>query len=306
MTTEQQKKHSVIIIDYDIGNFETFNTILDEEYYVFVAPVGSDAVDVVRSTKPDVILLNISLHNIDGFDILKKLKGNGETQNIPVVALSNNTDSEIDEERCFLLGVSDYIKSPFKPAVVRARMRTHMQIIQQKYALEHVGMIDWLTNIPNRRCFDGQLYIEWKRARRDKKPLSFLMMDVDLFKSYNDRYGHPQGDTLLKSVAKVFKKAVRRPADLCARLGGEEFGILLPETSLEPAVSIAEEVRKKVKALQVPTANRTEITSVTISIGVSTMIPDGSNKVEELMAEADRNLYVAKNAGRDQVYAGKR
>jgi diguanylate cyclase (GGDEF)-like protein len=171
--------------------------------------------------------------------------------------------------------------------------------------IERLGLIDPLTNIPNRRCFDDRLDIEWRRAIREKKPISFLMMDVDKFKNYNDTYGHPQGDTLLRTIAKIFTSATRRPMDLAARIGGEEFGVLLPDTILEGALEVAEEIRSHVEATRIPTANGSTITTVTISIGVATHIPGEESTIEAFIAQADTNLYTAKETGRNRVCSGE-
>jgi diguanylate cyclase (GGDEF)-like protein len=145
--------------------------------------------------------------------------------------------------------------------------------------------------------------MEWRRAIREKQPISFFMLDIDKFKNYNDTYGHLQGDALLKAVAKIFTVNARRPADLSARLGGEEFGILLPCTGPEAALLIAENIRADVEALKVPTADGSEITGTTVSIGVVTTTPAGKDMVKDFISRADENLYAAKETGRNKVYA---
>jgi diguanylate cyclase (GGDEF)-like protein len=210
-------------------------------------------------------------------------------------------DSENNEEKGFILGAVDYIKKPFKSTIVKIRVNTHIKIMQQMRAIEKLGFTDPLTDIANRRCFDERINMEWRRAIREKKPISFLMMDIDQFKNYNDTYGHPQGDELLKMVAKIFTIKTKRPADLPARLGGEEFGILLPDTDYEAAFLIAESVRADVASLRLPTADAREMTTITISIGVATALPVKNDMAKDFISQADENLYAAKATGRNRV-----
>jgi diguanylate cyclase (GGDEF)-like protein len=163
------------------------------------------------------------------------------------------------------------------------------------------GLTDPLTGLANRRNFDQCLKDEWKRAIRDRLPLSFLMMDLDLFKRYNDTYGHPQGDQLLKVVADVIARAAKRPADLAVRMGGEEFALLLPNTKLSGALEIAERIRREVEETCISLANGKGTTSITISIGAACMIPDMQKVAEELVSSADELLYEAKHQGRNRV-----
>jgi diguanylate cyclase (GGDEF)-like protein len=239
---------------------------------------------------------------MDGFETLRRLKDNPDTRMIPVIIISC-LNSEADEERGLCLGAVDYIFKPLKSAIVRARVRTHLQIVSQIRTIERMGLMDALTDIPNRRCFDGRLLIEWRRAQRDQKSISFLMMDLDKFKDYNDTWGHLQGDALLKAVTAAFTAAARRSGDLAARIGGEEFGLLLPDTTIESATMLAEEIRSKVEDLRVPTADGKTQTRITISIGVTSTIPGKDMSFESFLLAGDNNLYKAKNAGRNRVWA---
>ncbi|MDR1031286.1 MAG: GGDEF domain-containing protein [Treponema sp.] len=163
------------------------------------------------------------------------------------------------------------------------------------------GLIDPLTGLANRRNFDTCLQDEWKRAIRDRQPISFLMMDLDKFKDYNDTYGHPQGDQLLKAVASIFAASAKRPADLAVRMGGEEFALLLPNTELTGALYIAERIRLEVEKTEVPLINGNGLSSITISIGIACTIPTIQDTVENLVSCADQYLYEAKLQGRNRV-----
>ncbi|MDR3343487.1 MAG: diguanylate cyclase [Treponema sp.] len=297
---ENNGKDSILIIDDEKANLMVLNRILSPDYTIFIAKSGREGLSRAITDNPDLILLDIIMPGMDGFAVLTTLKAQEETKHIPVIIITG-LDNPDDEERGFLLGAVDYITKPFKNAIVKARVKTHIQIVNQIRTIEWLGMVDGLTNIPNRRRFDDRIAIEWRRAMREQQPLSFMMMDVDKFKIYNDTYGHPQGDTLLKTIAKIFDATAMRPTDLAARLGGEEFGILLPQTELDAALRLAEKIRSDVEALRIPTADGKTITTTTLSIGLVSQIPTKSITLEEFIAQADRNLYTAKKKGRNQV-----
>ncbi|MFP3042563.1 diguanylate cyclase [Treponema primitia] len=297
---EPTQEFRILVIDDEKSNLMVLNRILSPEYTVFTAKTGKEGLERAVADQPDLILLDIVMPDLNGFDVLTTFKKTPETMKIPVIIITG-LSGETDEERGFLLGAVDYITKPFKNPIVLARVRTHIQIVHQIRTIEQLGLIDGLTNVPNRRCFDDRMALEWRRAAREKNPVSFLMMDVDKFKTYNDTYGHPQGDVLLKSIAKIFSAAAMRTTDLVARLGGEEFGILLPDTDLAAALIIAEKIRSGVEAVRIPTADGKTITTVTISIGAVSAVPDDKATVQEFLSAADKRLYTAKNTGRNRI-----
>jgi diguanylate cyclase (GGDEF)-like protein len=300
---ETKDKCSILLIDDEKTNLLILYKILSPNYTIYTAKSGSEGLRRAASERPDLILLDIIMPDMTGFDVLKALKSDPDLMGIPVIIITGlNNDS--DEEKGLLLGAVDYISKPFKNAIVIARVRTHIQIVQHIRMIERLSRADPLTGIPNRRCFNERIAVEWKRAARDKTPVSFMMMDVDKFKTYNDTYGHPQGDALLLAISKIFISAARRPLDVAARLGGEEFGILLPDTPAEAAYAIAEEVRLQVEAVRIPLADGSAVTTTTISIGVATRIPADQSEIAEFIAQADANLYTAKKTGRNRVCAG--
>lgn len=181
------------------------------------------------------------------------------------------------------------------------RKKAEEKLRQANMKLERLASIDGLTQVANRRQFDEVLEQEWLRLRREKLPLSLIMIDIDCFKIYNDTYGHQQGDNCLQSVAKSISQQTRRPADLVARYGGEEFVVILPNTDSKGAVYLAEQMRKQVQLLKLPHKNSPVMPVVTISLGVSTVVPLADHSPEELLACADHGLYQAKEAGRNQV-----
>jgi diguanylate cyclase (GGDEF)-like protein len=296
-------KNKVLVIDDEKSNLLVLHTILSPVYTVFTAKSGEEGLLRVEDDKPDLILLDIIMPGLDGFEVLRRLKNSPDTRHIPVIIITG-LDNEVNEEKGFLLGAVDYITKPFKNSIVMARVKTHIQIVTQMRMIERLGMVDPLTDIPNRRCFDDHIAVEWRRAVRNRHLISFMMIDLDNFKRYNDTYGHPQGDTLLRTVAKVFSAAVRRPGDMAARLGGEEFGVLLPGTGPEGVLEIAEETRARVEAAKIPTADGRTLTTATISIGTASVIPAYGSSWEDFIARADRLLYAAKNSGRNRVCSG--
>jgi diguanylate cyclase (GGDEF)-like protein len=297
---ETRDKYRILVIDDETANLMVLHTILSPEYAVFTAKSGEEGLSRIAAEKPDLVLLDIIMPGIDGFEVLRILKRSPDTRGIPVIIITG-LNSEEDEERGFMEGAVDYITKPFKNAIVIARVKTHVQLLRQMRMIERLGLVDPLTDIPNRRCFDDRIALEWRRAIREKHPISFMMMDVDKFKTYNDTYGHPQGDGLLKSLARIFSAAARRPSDIAARLGGEEFGVLLPDTELTGALEVAEEIRSRVEALRVFTANGKIETRTTISIGVISAVPEAGSSVADFIARADTLLYAAKEGGRNRV-----
>jgi diguanylate cyclase (GGDEF)-like protein len=297
-------KYTVLIVEDEETNHLILNQILASEYGIFSAKSGEEGLKLAGDFKPDLIILDIVLPDIYGYDVLVKLKENPDTRNIPVIIITG-LDNERDEERGLILGAVDYIIKPFKHQIVKARIHTHMAIVRQMRAIEKLGLTDPLTGIANRRSFDDRLEMEWRRAIREKKPISFLMMDLDKFKKYNDTYGHSQGDTLLKEAAKIFTVTAKRPADLPVRLGGEEFGILLPDTKLESAIKIAESIRINMEALKIPTLDGETMTKATISIGVVAALPKENDSSKTFLTTADEHLYLAKASGRNRVCCEK-
>lgn len=296
----EDERFKILLVDDEVANLEVLNQILREEYQISVATSGTAGLKRAMSQKPDLILLDVIMPGMTGFEVLKELKNNDETRDIPVIFITGLTN-EHEEEMGFLLGAVDYIFKPFRSSGVRMRVKTHLQIVKQIRTIEMLGMVDALTEIPNRRNFDLRMSQEWNRALRDRSSLSLLMLDVDHFKKYNDTYGHPQGDKVLQMLAKVMTRSINRPADFAARLGGEEFAVILPGSDLEGALVVAEKIRANVEATELSLGAPGETTSVTTSIGAAWTVPSRDGRIDELVAKADAALYEAKNSGRNRV-----
>jgi diguanylate cyclase (GGDEF)-like protein len=292
-------KNSLLIVDDEKMNLKVLSHILDGDYIIYTATNGTSAIARAMEYRPDLILLDILMPEMDGYETLSILKKDEITQNIPVIFITGLNSIE-DEEKGLSLGTVDYISKPFGAKIVQLRVRNQIKIVNQFRTIQHLSMVDQLTNIPNRRSFDERLRSEWNRAIRERMPLSFLMIDVDKFKNYNDTYGHQQGDVVLKTVANVFKQAVKRPGDFTARWGGEDFVVVLPNTVLAGAMDLAEKIRADVEGVLIPCADGST-NRVTISIGVNSLIPVQGSSMDALISNADKALYEAKDQGRNRV-----
>ncbi|NLC24464.1 MAG: diguanylate cyclase [Oxalobacter sp.] len=299
---ENHQQFTLLVVDDEKTNLMVLHKILYPEYNIITATSGEEALSRAIEHLPDLILLDIILPDINGFDVLLQLKQLSETRNIPVIIVSG-LNSEGAEEKGFFFGAVDYITKPFKNTIVKARVRTHLQTVQNIRTIEKLGMIDTLTNIANRRSFNERIEMEWRRAIRKQVPISLLMLDVDRFKIYNDTYGHPQGDMLLRTITQVFIDTLNRPGDMPARLGGEEFAIILPDTTMDAALSVAEKIRSAVeKARIIAAVPEADIeTSTSISIGVISTVPGNEESLASFIVRADEYLYAAKNSGRNRV-----
>jgi diguanylate cyclase (GGDEF)-like protein len=299
LTMEKEQKNSILIIDDELSNLKLLTHILESDYTIYIAKNGANGIEKAKELMPDLILLDIVMPEIDGYEVLVALKSCEETKQIPVVFISELASDE-DEEKGLSLDAADYISKPFSPKIAKLRVRNQIQIINQMRTIDSLSKIDQLTGIPNRRSFDERINAEWNRAIRDYVPISILMIDVDKFKIYNDTYGHQQGDIVLQVVAKVFTQSLMRSTDFVARWGGEEFTVLLPGTTLSGALSIAEHIRENVENALIPFEGVSN-TKVTVSIGVNSLMPRQNIPIDLFIAAADEALYTAKKTGRNKV-----
>lgn len=296
----ESARATVLLVDDVPANLSLLSSILREDYRIQLATNGAKALELVATSAPDLILLDVMMPEMDGHEVCRRLKSNPDTRDIPVIFVTAQNQVE-DEELGLTLGAMDYIHKPISPPIIKARVRNHIVLKLQTDALKRLTLIDGLTKVPNRRHFDDSLDNEMQRALRTQHPLSLLMIDVDYFKPFNDHYGHGVGDTCLIRIAQAMQSQVSRPMDLLARYGGEEFVVLLPGTGLEGASTVAESLRRTVAALQIPHALSAVATHVTVSIGVASLAQSGPKSTSDLLRLADQALYRAKQAGRNQV-----
>ncbi|MBB1505327.1 MAG: diguanylate cyclase (GGDEF)-like protein [Pseudoalteromonas rhizosphaerae] len=296
------KKAKILIVDDDPLNRLVLEKTLANDHEIFLVESGEKALTFVKSTAVDLIILDIVMPGINGYEVLIQLKENSTTHAIPVIFISANTSHD-DEAKGFELGAMDYIAKPFSPAIVRARVRNQLLIKQKNDLLEMLASIDGLTEIPNRRYLDESLSREWRRSRRAGTPLSVLLIDIDHFKRYNDCYGHRAGDDCLKRVAHALVAACERGTDFVARYGGEEFAAVLPDINQYEALEFANKLRDAVNALAIPHKASLNAAHITISIGVATTEFGQVYAEHILLEEADLGLYQAKDSGRDKIIA---
>ena len=291
----------ILIVDDERYNIQVLTDFLREEYKIMAAKTGEQALAAVHGpSPPDLILLDIMMPGMDGYEVCKQLKAESQTMHIPVIFVTA-LDASDDEAKGFEMGAVDYITKPFKPVIVKARVRTHIQLKHKTDLLDRMALLDGLTEIPNRRCFDTTLKQEISRVARNGLFLSLILMDIDYFKRYNDHYGHASGDVCLRKVAKALKGVIKRASDFVARYGGEEFVMILPGTDREGAMHVAEEVRRAVAGLTIQHADSDVAEYVTLSLGVATILGDQHVSPVTLIEQADISLYQAKGGGRNRV-----
>lgn len=294
---------TLLIVDDQAINLHVLYQIFSDDHEVFIAHSGAEALAFCQKQQPDLILLDVVMPNMDGYEVCRRLKADSLTRDIPVIFVTAKNSAEEEEEGLYA-GAVDFITRSTSPNVIRARVKTHITLKQQTDRLRTLALVDGLTGIANRRQFDHALAAEWRRSTRANKPLSLIIIDIDFFKRFNDSYGHQAGDACLQNVALSLKNSLTRSHDLVARYGGEEFVCLMPETSLEGAQTIMQTLQHAVTTLMIPHAATDLFTDsqkiVTISVGLASITPTQESDAAELILAADQMLYTAKQAGRGQ------
>jgi diguanylate cyclase (GGDEF)-like protein len=290
----------ILIVDDDIANIEVMNAVLEDDYEVCFATSGEEAIKIALGLLPDLILLDVLMPGIDGYEVCRRLKADHLLADVPIIFVTGLGDHEA-EMRGLLLGAIDYVTKPISPVIVRARVRNHIELKRMRDQLAELAVTDALTGLSNRRRLEQSLKIETARLARTADVLSVIMLDVDFFKQFNDTYGHPAGDRCLVMIAAALNRAVRRAADLTARYGGEEFACILPNTEHEAAMAVARNVRDQVHALGIPHVKSAAGAYVTVSVGVATAHCLPGMAPELWIKAADSQLYLAKSAGRNSV-----
>jgi diguanylate cyclase (GGDEF)-like protein len=293
------RRQRLLIVDDQPANIQALHTIFNGDLQVFMATDGEQALALCQLQQPDLVLLDVVMPGLDGFEVCRRLKADPATRDIPVIFVTAHSD-EAAETRGLDAGAVDFITKPINPKIVRARVRTQLTLKAQADLLRHWVYIDGLTGVPNRRHFDERLAAEWGRAVRVGAALSVVLIDVDFFKRYNDRYGHHVGDDCLRQVAATLKAGLKRPGDLVARYGGEEFACLLPETPLAGAMELAQQLGQAIHDQHIAHADSDVGPFVTVSLGVCSKPEDSAATAGALVREADAQLYIAKSRGRHQ------
>ena len=293
----------VLVIDDVEMNATLISSVVSTLCHVLTATSSAQGLEMARMHSPELILLDILMPDMDGFAVFQQLKNDPHTAHIPVIFLTGISDPSA-EELALNMGAIDFISKPFRAAVLLARVRNHLELVQQRQLLERLSHSDGLTGIANRRHFNTMLSREFARMQRHQQSLALIMIDVDDFKAFNDEYGHLRGDECLQEVTSAIARCLRRPGDMVARYGGEEFVCLLPETDLEGACALAQHIRSAVADLRIPHAQSQAADFVTVSMGIAASPSGKCSNGQQLLAIADERLYRAKRSGRNRtVYA---
>jgi len=294
---------TILIIDDNPDTIRLLSAMLREQARVLFATNGMAGLEIARSQRPQLILLDVQMKSMDGFAVCERIMADPDLRHCPVifVTASSGVESEI---ACLDAGAVDFITKPLSGPVVQARVRTHLRLQAALASLDTLAHKDGLTGLHNRRYFDEQFALEVARHRRQGAALGVALVDVDHFKLYNDHYGHQMGDECLRAVAQALAQCTRRPGELVARYGGEEFVVLLPNSCDEDMLRYGDWVCQHVAALQLPHAASPVAPQVTISVGLCSLAPSTDDSAASLLEVADKALYQAKRAGRNRACLG--
>lgn len=279
-----------------------------------LAESGEKALESFRAELPGVVLLDVNMGGIDGYETARRMREACPEVWVPIIFLSSN-EYDQDLERAIECGGDDYLVKPVSAVVLSAKIRAlqrldkmHQRVLElskeltaANQRLETIAQQDGLTGVANRRAFDHRLPLAFAHAARQKEALCVILCDVDHFKAYNDHYGHPAGDECLKQVSAALAQSCKRTTDLVARYGGEEFALLLPATPADGALQVLEAVRAELERLAIPHAGSQTAGVVTFSAGLASFVHGRDHDPQELVKRADEALYRAKELGRNRT-----
>lgn len=323
-----EDKMKVLMVDDRPSNLFVLENILkNEDIEIDKAISGNEALSLVLEKEYALVLLDVQMPDIDGFETAELMRGMEKTKHIPIIFVTAINKEKKYVFKGYEVGAIDYIYKPVDPTILRSKVRifaalsrqkvllknqakelqekieelevTKKQLIDLNVELKILSTIDGLTQIPNRREFDEVINREWKNTKRENNDLSLIILDIDYFKLFNDNYGHVEGDECLKLVAKTLKNCLKNPYDFIFRYGGEEFAVILPNEGIEAACKIAEHIRKNIEELGIIHKKSNVSNVVTVSVGIALM--KQGLEIKEFVDQADQALYKAKNAGRNQI-----
>jgi diguanylate cyclase (GGDEF)-like protein len=289
----------ILIVDDDKANRKMLKELLQEQAKIIFAKNGKQARELARKHLPDLILLDVIMPDISGFEVIDSLKNDPKTINISVIFITGLANDD-DEERGFNLGGCDYIYKPFKPNIVIARVMMHLELIRQRKMLDEIAHIDALTGVNNRRKMDLVLKDEVAANKYEHANLLVAILDIDYFKQYNDGYGHGAGDVALRQVGQALREICVRPRDFIARYGGEEFVLILPDCDKAGAEIMLSNISQAIKDKKIKHQYSSVSPQLTVSVGAVVVKSSQSVVVANVMKKADSLLYQAKNNGRNQ------
>jgi len=325
-------KLNMLIVDDRPENLLTLEVLLERpELNIVKAQSGNEALGLVLEYEFAIVLLDVQMPEMDGFETAELMRGNRKTKHIPIIFVTASHTEQHYIFKGYSSGAVDYLFKPLEPVVLKGKVEVFLELQRQKNQLQaktreldikiaelkeiqtqleerndqlkRLSSLDGLTRISNRRRFDEVLDVEWKRALRNMDPICLIMVDVDFFKAYNDHYGHPAGDLCLKRIARALSSALNRPMDIVARYGGEEFVVILPGTDENGGAMVAENLRRIVEELNIEHLESREFGRITISVGISTITPNKGLYPTDLVKLADKALYRAKGLGRNRCEA---
>lgn len=289
----------ILIVDDVAINVDILVGLLERpSYQIYTASGGKEALEIAFRELPDLVLLDVSMPVVDGYQVCKELQGNTLTKHIPVVFVTAHTDEEA-ENYGLSLGAVDYITKPLRPAIVTARVRLHLELKRLKEVVSSRCTLDELTGLATRHTFDNTLQSVWNDALKNSSNMALLIADIDYFRALNDEYGSEIGDDCLKQVAKVVYDVAGRHCKLVTRYGGGEFAILFSDLSQDAAMSVAERVRQSVMTLGIEYTISQFKKYLSVSVGAGTMTPSADASATQLQRAAEEALFRAKNQGRN-------
>jgi len=300
MIASSEQACRILIIDDSVANIRLLGSLLKDKGEILFATSGEAGIEIARQQPPQLILLDVEMPSVDGYEVCRRLKADPATSDCAIMFVTSHRSAE-HEVAALEAGAVDFISKPLNPPVVRARVQTQLTVKQQAEQLQQQVNRDGLTGLYNRRYFDGRLEAEWRRHQRMSAPLGLIMIDIDHFKAYNDGYGHLEGDACLQRISEVLKVGTRRSGEVVARFGGEEFVVILPNISLDEAEKYGGWICDQVRSLELPHKFSNTADIVTISVGVASCVPDPCRAPIALIEQADQALYRAKAAGRNRL-----
>jgi len=298
---------NILIIDDSKLIAHVAKTMLTKQgHEVVLAQDGKAGVEAAKSVQPDIILLDLIMPVMDGYEVCQHLKADETTQEIPIIMVTSKAETA-DKIKGLQMGALDYVTKPFDEGELIARVNIHLrlrelyqEVQEQNRLLQEMANRDGLTGLYNHRYFHEQLSQDFLRAKRYHETLSCVLLDIDFFKKFNDTYGHQTGDVVLRALADVIGRSIRE-SDLAARYGGEEFALIMYHTDQRAAMDAAERLRHMVESHEVQ--DNGNLLRVTISVGVATFPHEKIHDAKELIEFADQALYKAKENGRNRVEA---
>ena len=297
----KSQRQCILLIDDAPTQLLALENMLSLDYDVKTAGTGEEGIELIKKgVGVDLILLDLYMPNMTGFEVITHLKSSEETKHIPIILITGSVSTE-DEVHGLALGAVDYIRKPFTEVVVKLRVEIHLKLIAQMKIIENLSLTDGLAGINNRRSFDQVVKSVWGFARRANDCFGMMMLDIDRFKSFNDRYGHLNGDVCLKAVVGCIGSTLKRESDSLYRWGGEEFVVLMPGISIDGVMTVAETVRERVSLTPIHMDEATAFVIISIGVGVITPEVDFNHGFLTFLGDVNKALHRAKENGRNRV-----